>query len=75
MSIDEVSPERFVNLFRHYYDALAPDFNSFSGSRVQQDRSRMVAALQLVLLDMASRDSAYHHDDYFAKPGEAEWGC
>lgn len=41
-----------------------------------QERSRLVAAARLTLLDLTSmvaeRENARR---YFAKPGEAEWGC
>ncbi len=42
----------------------------------QPERSRMVAAIRLALLEMDT--SPEPKDDsrrYFAKPGEAEWGC
>jgi hypothetical protein len=83
MSIQEVSPEQLAELFHHYHQALGPDFgctsktNAEAWERVpQQERSRLVAAARLALLELAS--TAKEQEDsrrYFAKPGEAEWGC
>jgi hypothetical protein len=83
MSIQEVSAEALAELFHHYHQALGQDFgcndvrNSESWQEVPQpERSRMVAAIRLALLEMDS--SAEQRDEsrrYFAKPGEAEWGC
>jgi hypothetical protein len=83
MSIQEVSAEQLAELFHHYHQALAPDFGcttqsaSESWSQVSQpERQRMVAAARLAILEVAS--TAKEPEDsgrYFAKPGEAEWGC
>ena len=83
MSIQEVSAEQLAELFHHYHQALAPDFGADTQSMQhswndipQQDRSRMIAAARLALLELGSTES--HREDskrYFAKPGEAEWGC
>jgi hypothetical protein len=84
MSIQEVSAEQFARLFNHYYETLVPDFNSIrEWSEIPLDeRSRMIAAVRLALQDLGSRNSArsnrnerYLDENYFAKPGEAEWGC
>ncbi len=84
MSIQEISAERFARLFHHYYEALGPDFNcrpdadSASWPQVPaNERSRMTAAVRLVLLDLGSSDGDQlnERERYFAKPGEAEWGC
>lgn len=83
MSIQEVSAEQLVELFHHYRQALGPDFGSESGSAhtswtdiPHQDRSRMVAAARLALLELGSiEDERDNNKRYFAKPGEAEWGC
>ena len=83
MSIQEVSAEQLAELFHHYHQALAPDFGA-SASRdsetwsdvPQQEKSRMVAAARLALLELHARvDSNLHSRRYFAKPGESEWGC
>lgn len=83
MSIQEVSPEQLAELFHHYHQALAPDFGCASTSsneawaRVpQQEKNRLVAAARLALLELSSKET--EKDDsqrYFAKPGNAEWGC
>jgi hypothetical protein len=83
MSIQEVSAEQLAELFHHYHQALAPDFGAASNRDSeswndvpQQERSRMVAAARLALLELHTRlDSDIQSRSYFAKPGEAEWGC
>lgn len=82
MSIQEVSAEQLAELFHHYHQALAPDFgaanrDSESWNEVpQQEKSRMVAAARLALLELhASVDHNLESRRYYAKPGEAEWGC
>jgi len=83
MWINEVAPERLAELFHHYHEALAPEASG-KGSEgratwkevSQQERSRLVAAARLALLELqamaAERPKAHQ---YFARPGEAEWGC
>jgi hypothetical protein len=46
----------------------------------QQERKLMVAAARLALLELANapssaEDHKYSAKPYFAKPGEADWGC
>jgi len=42
----------------------------------QQERKLMVAAARLALLELAtSSQPIYEKRPYFAKPGEADWGC
>jgi hypothetical protein len=82
MSIQEVSAEELAKLFHHYQEALAEDFHglaredaSLSWDRTpQNERKLMVAAARLALLELAA---CSHQSDrkYFAKPGEADWGC
>lgn len=82
MSIQEVSAEQLAELFHHYHETLAPDFGCMSKPNEaweqvpQQERNRLVAAARLALMDLAS--TAMEREDsrrYFAKPGQAEWGC
>ena len=84
MSIQEVSPEELAELFHHYHQALGPDFGCTSSQstleswdeRPQPEKSRAVAPADLALPEIAS--TARDEEDsrkYFAKPGEAEWGC
>jgi hypothetical protein len=82
MSIQEVTPERLAELFHHYHQALAPDSgcattsNPEAWERVPQpEKNRLVAAARLALLELTSTQSDGDSRRYFAKPGEAEWGC
>jgi hypothetical protein len=82
-SIQDVSAEELARLFHHYRGALAHDFNcdqdeegSSSWDRTpQSERKLMVAAARLALLELATAQAHEHDRPYFAKPGEAEWGC
>jgi hypothetical protein len=83
MSIHEVSAEQLARLFHHYHQALGPDFGGASKANPEpweqvapQEKSRLVAAARLALLELATTEQ--NREDsrrYFAKPGEAEWGC
>jgi len=83
MSIQEVSPEQFARLFHRYHEALAADLGFASGSYPDSwsevpasERRRMVTAARLALLELASStDEENRRKRYFAKPGQAEWGC
>jgi hypothetical protein len=83
MSTHEVFVQQFTRLFEHYEDALSPEA---AGGKQDQpaswnllpagERNRLVAAARLAILELES--SAGPQDDsrkYYAKPGEAEWGC
>lgn len=83
MSIQEVSPEQLAKLFHHYHQALAPDFGCADEAKTpswphvpQEERNRLIAAARLALTELAATE---HHEEeksrYFARPGEAEWGC
>jgi hypothetical protein len=88
MSFQDVSAEQLAELFHHYHQALGQDFGC-AGKRIratwqevsQQEKSRMVAAARLTLLELDSThsrptDSGHEHSrKYFAPAGEAEWGC
>lgn len=83
MSIQEVPAEQLAELFHHYHQALGLDFGCASKPTAEaweqiphQERSRLVAAARLALLELAS--TTREREDsrrYFARPGEAEWGC
>ena len=83
MSIQEVSAERFAQLFHHYHQALADESGNTAHARTcdawadvpPPEKSRMVAAARLVLLEVELIPSERQSRRYFAKPGEAEWGC
>jgi hypothetical protein len=83
-SIQDVSAEELAKLFHHYRGALAHDFDCHSGEEAtsswdrtpQSERKLMVAAARLALLELATAPTqADANRPYFAKPGEAEWGC
>jgi len=79
-SIQDVSAEELAKLLHHYRGALAHDFDchgeeaASSWDRASQsERKLMVAAARLALLELATAPAPNRR--YFAKPGEAEWGC
>jgi hypothetical protein len=83
-SIQDVSAEELAKLFHHYRGALAHDFecegeqqaNSSWDRTPQGERKLMVAAARLALLELAAEQAQEQADrPYFAKPGEADWGC
>ena len=87
MSIQEVSAERFAQLFHHYQQALA-DSGSPSDIRSSDyhvkdawenvppaEKNKLIAATRLALLEVELTPGERESRRYFAKPGEAEWGC
>ena len=64
MWINEVAPERLAELFHHYHQALMPEISG-KGSEgrgswrevPQQEKSRLVAAARLALLELESMTS------------------
>ena len=79
MSTQEVFVQQFERLFHHYREALSLEAEQESASWDSvplDERNRLVAAARLAILELDS--SAGMQNDsrrYFAKPGEAEWGC
>jgi len=83
MSIQEVVPEELAQLFYHYQNARTEDGNhsgipdSKAWDRVSpEEKGRLVEAVRLALLELAA--GVREREDkrrYFAKPGQAEWGC
>jgi len=79
MSTQEVFVQQFARLFHHYREALSPeaDRESTSWNSVPaEERNRLIAAARLAILELDT--NAHMQEDsrrYFAKPGEAEWGC
>jgi len=81
MATQQVSPELFAQVFHHYHQILSSGSNG-SNSDVAEgwedlsssERNSRIAAARLALLefDLAGDPSSRR---YFAKPGEAEWGC
>jgi hypothetical protein len=84
MSIQDVSAEQLAKLFHHYQEALTHDFNCPDKADTvhpwdqtpQNKRNLMVAAARLALLELAATaEQSNAQRRYFAKPGEADWGC
>jgi hypothetical protein len=84
MSIQEVAPEQLAQLFHHYHQALTEDFTGSSDAQSesweqvpQQEKKRLVSAARLTLLELSATPTTKEEGPrrYFAKPGEAEWGC
>jgi hypothetical protein len=80
MSTQEMFVQQFSRLFHHYQEALSGDAEPqqpASWKAIEPgERNRMVAAARLALLELET--NARMEDDsrrYYAKPGEAEWGC
>jgi hypothetical protein len=83
MSIQEVSAERFAQLFHQYQQALTRDCSGSAGVDANNawaevppsEKSLMIAAARLALLEVELLPGERQSRRYFAKPGEAEWGC
>jgi hypothetical protein len=83
MSIREVSAERFAQLFHQYQQALANDCNGSLGVRTKEawadvptpEKNLMITAARLALLEVELLPGEGRSRPYYAKPGEAEWGC
>jgi hypothetical protein len=83
MSIQDVSAETLAKLFHHYREALAEDYDgkgsehgASSWDRTPvRERKLMVAAAQLTLEELGAESADHPCRKYFAKPGEADWGC
>jgi len=83
MSIQDVSAEELAKLVHHYQGALASDFGCESQERMsapwdqtpQNQRKLMITAARLALLELSETRQRKSDADYFAKPGEADWGC
>ena len=81
MWIQEISAEELAELFHHYHHALREDFGCREQTQAeswselpQPEKNRAVAAARLTLMELASSRKEQDRK-YFAKPGEAEWGC
>jgi hypothetical protein len=79
MSTQEVFVEQFARLFHHYRAALSPEAEQGGeswNSVAPDERNRLVAAARLAILELESNARLQDQSRrYFAKPGEAEWGC
>jgi hypothetical protein len=79
MSTQEMFVQQFTELFHHYTEALAPvtPQNSLPENSVSsRETERMVAAARLAVLELETNGHVQENSRrYYAKPGEAEWGC
>lgn len=84
MSSPDLLAEGFAKLLYDFHEETAP--GSSRAPQVQSgswqglsanERAWLVAAVRSRLLELAfpRHDSPTDHDRYFARPGEAEWGC
>lgn len=82
-TIQEVNAEQLAKLFHHYHEALQHDCDSQTEGccsswelAPQSERKLMIAAARLALLELSTTPAAANpHRKYYAKPGEADWGC
>jgi len=80
MHIKEVAPERLGEFFQHYHRALEVFGKASEGASSKETaepekiHSGAAACLILLQLDLTKSESAKARQ-YFAEPGEAEWGC
>lgn len=83
MSTQEVFVQHFARLFDHYQHALSPETATEEdapppawNSLPVDERNRMVAAARLAIMEMETNSRLEENShQYYAKPGEAEWGC
>jgi hypothetical protein len=79
MSTQEVFVQQFAGLFDHYRACLPPETeqeNASWNSVPPDERNRLVAAARLAILELETNAPIQDNSRrYFAKPGEAEWGC
>jgi hypothetical protein len=82
-TIQDISAEQLAKLFHHYRTALTDDGDrqgreegSSAWDRTpESQRKLMVSAARLALLGLATTPAEPSSRKYYAKPGEAEWGC
>jgi len=78
MSTQEVFVQQFSRLFHHYRESLSAEAEHEAdtwNSIPAEERARLVAAARLAIQEL---DTSSYWDEsrrYFAKPGQAEWGC
>jgi hypothetical protein len=84
MSIQGVSAEQLAKVFHHYKEALAHDYKCMNSEEKascwdrtpQNEKDLLLAAARLTLEELGATCSPNHPSrKYFAKPGEADWGC
>ena len=80
MWIEEVPLERLAEFSQHYHQALEVLRKATESSSWKEmgkpEKNHLVAAAHLTLLGIcSSKNKCAKSREYFAKPGEAEWGC
>ncbi len=78
MSTQEVFIQQFASLFHYYSEALSSDTqpaSTVTNSAAADQQHRLLEAARLAIQDLESRPPESAARRYFAKPGEAEWGC
>jgi hypothetical protein len=77
MSTQEQFFQQFESLFEHYNQALSPSSSTVSQSEaVPREADRLLAAARLAIQEIEANEVGRNVDRrFFAKPGEAEWGC
>jgi hypothetical protein len=88
--IQDVNAEQLARIFHHYQEALAQDDHTQASETEtpeeegatswdrapHNERRRMVAAARLTLLELSTAPApASPTRKYYAKHGEADWGC
>jgi len=81
MSIEEVTPEKLAQAFHAFHQTLSTELNYGSERSAdnweelpEERKTQIVATARLVLHGLESNELESRRR-YFAKPGEAEWGC
>ena len=82
-TIQDVTAEQLAKLFHNYREALAHDYVPNEHKQAsswdctpQSERKLMVAAARLALLELSTTpEPSSPGRKYYAKPGEADWGC
>jgi len=82
-TIQDVNAEQLAKLFHHYREALTHDNESSKGEATsswdrvpESERKLMVTSARLALLELSTPPVEMTPGrKYFAKPGEADWGC
>ena len=78
MSTQEQFVQQFTRLFEHYSHALTSEsqHDSKRSASAENNDNHLVAAARLAILELETNAKMERSArKYFAKPGEAEWGC
>ena len=81
MSTQDVFVQQFAKLFVHYQESLgSADESAIPTSQESwqdaplPERERTIAAARLALMELESK-AADDSRRWYARPGQAEWGC